>query len=241
MSTRNSLIDLSMTCMGSLAERCDVLLQRMDEWESEGNKRTRSLKSVDQLNRLTSMRVLIANLYENLLYDPNHSIGLPKNKNWFSGQKDKFGPHLTFKGFWNSIEFLESQEWVKIVALGWKHPDARIGKPTQIQGTKKLLRFLEQTDVSLADLTTTPNLIILRDIEKRNIPVEDIEEVLELKAALESINRVFDSCWIDLEIPDDETNQLKELGLRFPSCLFSKRKVYRVFNRNSFELGGRFY
>ena len=95
---RTSLIDLSLTCMGSLAEQCDVLLQRMDEWESEGNKRTRSLKSVDQLNRLISMRVLIANLYENLLYDPNHSIGLPKNKNWFSGQKDKFGPHLTFRG-----------------------------------------------------------------------------------------------------------------------------------------------
>ena len=57
MSTRISLIDLSLTCKGSLAERCDVLLQRMGEWESEGNKRTRSLKAVDQLNRLVSMRV----------------------------------------------------------------------------------------------------------------------------------------------------------------------------------------
>ena len=34
-----------------------MLLQRMGEWESEGNKRTRSLKAVDQLNRLVSMRV----------------------------------------------------------------------------------------------------------------------------------------------------------------------------------------
>ena len=120
MSNSLLLIDLSLTCEGSLAERCDILMQRMTEWEQNTERRQRSLKDKDYLSRLISMRVLVSNLYEQIVHDPNGTFGLPKNRNWYSQQRDQFGPYLTHSGFWNSVMFLESQDWLRITEIGWK-------------------------------------------------------------------------------------------------------------------------
>ena len=241
MSNSLLLIDLSLTCEGSLAERCDILMQRMDEWEQNTERRQRSLKDKDYLSRLISMRVLVSNLYEQIVHDPSGTFGLPKNRNWYSRRRAKFGPYLTHSGFWNSVAFFESQGWLRITEIGWKHKNAKQGKPTQIQATPELLIFLKQGDVKLSNLTCKPNLIILKDIKKKVIPVEENNDVKEMNKVISVINNVFKSSWVDLEITDVEARKLREKGIRFPSCLYFKREVYRVFNRNSFELGGRFY
>ena len=241
MSNSLLLIDLSLTCEGSLAERCDILMQRMTEWEQTTERRQRALKDKDYLSRLFSMRVLVSNLYEQIVHDPNGTFGLPKNRNWYSQQRDQFGPYLTHSGFWNSVIFLESQDWLRITEIGWKHKNAKHGKPTQIQATPELLTFLKQGDVALSNLTSKPNLIILKDSEKRVIPIEESDDVEEMNTVIGVINDVFKSSWVDLEITDVEARELREQGIRFPSCLYSKREIYRVFNNSSFELGGRFY
>ena len=38
MSNSLLLIDLNLTCEGPLAERCDILMQRMTEWEQNIDK-----------------------------------------------------------------------------------------------------------------------------------------------------------------------------------------------------------
>ena len=94
---------------------------------------------------------------------------------------------------------------------------------------------MKQGDVALS------NLIILNDSEKRVIPIEESDDVKEMNTVIGVINDVFKSSWVDLEVTDVEARELREKGIRFPSYLYSKREIYRIFDNSSFELGGNFY
>ena len=74
-----------------------------------------------------------------------------------------------------------------------------------------------------------------------NVAIDDSDDVKEMNTVIGVINDVFKSSWVDLEVTDVEARELREQGIRFPSCLYSKREICRVFNNSSFELGGRFY
>ena len=238
------LIDFNLTCGGQLAERCKVLLQRMEEWEQQHDVRSRSLKDTDKLNRQLSTLTLVSNLYFNSKDTSQTTFGVPQSKTYYADNRKKLGKHITQSGIVRVLDFLVKRGFVEIVSIGRKHPNAKKGIPTQVRETKSFLEFLDHGDVSCLDIETTRPQIILKsdkDSGKALIDFEDTEASRGMNDRVTIINEVLLDHWADLEIPHKDLLALKDKGIDLEKTLYTGRRLRRIFNNSSFEYGGRFY
>ena len=238
------LIDFSLTCGGQLAERCEVLVQRMEEWEQEHNVRSRSLKDTDKLNRQLSTLTLVSNLYFNSKDKSQSTFGVPQSKTYYAENRKKLGKNITRSGIVRVLDFLVERGFAEIVSPGRKHPDAKQGIPTQVRGKKSFLEFLDHGDVSCLDIETTHPQVILKSDKKSGKALVDFEQTdtsRDMNDQVTLINKVLLDHWADLEIPHKDLLALQDKGIYLEKTLYTRRRLHRVFNNSSFEYGGRFY
>lgn len=134
-----------------------------------------------------------------------------------------------------------------------------------IQGTLRNLPkgspfITRKTPLSWTDIVQSPSFeaVRLKDENKNLVDYEDTETTKGMRENLRVWNGFAHAHWADLYLTDDEASRPlvqeededDEFGdengeekddYRYAGVDFSRTSLYRVFNRNSFELGGRFY
>ncbi len=115
--------------------------------------------------------------------------------------------------------------------------------------TPNLLRDISQTGASFIDLRRHKNAegIRLKDSNKVLVEYGDIAFTTEARDRLKAINEMLSSHWADLALSDEQFAEevVHIRGTRDDEATqsfdFAARTVYRVFNNNDWQQGGRFY
>ncbi len=98
--------------------------------------------------------------------------------------------------------------------------------------TPKLCALLDESRIIgsfVEDSATPPESIVLKNANHDAIPYSDTDQIREMRALVQRYNQYLSNA--DINLPQEHADQVDLLD----------RKVHRVFNDSSFELGGRFY
>ena len=122
-----------------------------------------------------------------------------------------------------------------------------IGRISRIWPTETLITLFEDAAIPVSEIGSSEEreCIILRDENGNNIEYTDDENTIQKRDLLRNYNALLKTVFIDIPYLNDafeieHPNLIPERRSRLQIQLHEKF-VYRVFNRSSFELGGRFY
>jgi len=127
-----------------------------------------------------------------------------------------------------------------VTKKGFYDREREFGRQSIMRATPDLVCLLKDTfGVTRQTVAEkyTPELIRLRDREKRPIDYEETEETIRMRSVVEAYNSCLGNHEIILELPDDTAHWLLQERPADFSCL----TYHRVFNNESFRQGGRFY
>ncbi|UEM23063.1 hypothetical protein JL100_010075 [Skermanella mucosa] len=191
--------------------------------------------------------MLLLNLFTVWSIDPKTKLGISLDANAYSGASRYRNPHLTYRQFEAAFRGLEALGFLKVTNPGYQFKATGEGQVTRVVGTEKLgLLLQEETQLSPIDVVPSPTreTILLRDNSGRMVEYDDTEDTTRMRNNLGRINHVLRQNWPDIEISRDEWVNLQERleakEDRVPIDLGS-RYLSRIFNNNSFLMGGRFY
>ena len=96
------------------------------------------------------------------------------------------------------------------------------------------------TDIrtSIFDINQRDELLVLRDKEKKDIDYKDNSKIKDMRGVLEKYNELLRQTFIDIPYLDKPYLQYK--GYKYNVNQHSKL-VRRIFNKGSFDKGGRFF
>lgn len=112
-------------------------------------------------------------------------------------------------------------------------------RPSSIRGTATLMELLTTRHVAVRDVERVHPAIVLRDGKAVEVDFAWTERLRRMAATVVSVNGLLRSSEVALSIPERERLALAHRLGYFPDT--SRNTLYRVFNRSSFQLGGRFY
>lgn len=223
----------------------------------EGRKRKRSIRA--QHSFTTIVKALILDLYVTWKSNKRMQLGIPLNKSDLSASSNRHkivkfyqSVSLSYRGVKSAYEGLEACGYLKAETKGYFAKEKSKGKRTRIRATQKLISILEeQAHINLwaVQYLEGRNNIVLKDDNKNIITYEHNNDTTQMSNNLQRINRLLSNTLIDLDLKDTEfgilndrvySNHLKD-NEKPPSIDFSARTLKRVFNKNSWYEGGRFY
>ena len=112
-------------------------------------------------------------------------------------------------------------------------------KITYICASLTLKNYFKKIKVSVFDISQYQELIILKDISKKDIDYEDNSKTKDIKGkVLEQYNEILRKTFID--IPFLEKSYLEYKGRKYNVNQHSKL-VKKIFSNGSFDDGGKFY
>ena len=101
-----------------------------------------------------------------------------------------------------------------------------------------LENYFKKIKVSVFDISQYQELIILKDISKKDIDYEDNSKTKDIRKVLEQYNEILRKTFID--IPFLEKSYLEYKGRKYNVNQHSKL-VKKIFSNGSFDDGGKFY
>ena len=233
--------DLKYHDSASLRSTAETLLEAL--YEEAGLERRARGKHLPQLE-IILLGLLKASQTE------YQCMAMPLGSNWFTDLK-----HLTYRV---AVKLIVDG----LIRLGFiiKHEgyDGGItGSVSRFQLTEPMLKFLtdSELDPNLIYSSRPKTLVKIKPPkskphEKVVLTTEEQAEVLRLEDDLTAYNARLKDTFIDLCVSEDEEARINRRMARKakstnedrPSRLWlDKKYVYRVFNNNSLELGGRHY
>ena len=131
----------------------------------------------------------------------------------------------------------------------WHDPAGKNSRTARYQVSPSLLVAVDESGASVVALRRHRNAegIRLKDRDKRLIDYGDVRFTKGARNRLRIINDMLESHWADLALPDDHLAQVRAgiRGQRDDEASqpfdFAARTVYRLFNNDDWEQGGRFY
>ena len=149
----------------------------------------------------------------------------------------------------DAVKALEGSGFVVVSTPYWDDPANKNSRVTRYKATTSLLTGIERAGASVVDLQRHPNAegIRLKDSKKRLVEYGDNAFANAARDRLRAINGMLESHWADLALTDEQLDaELKHIGRTrddeaAQTFDFAARTVYRVFNNNDWEQGGRFY
>ena len=183
-------LNLNLCPQGKFAELCLGFVDDLARWEAVNQPRACALKKQDQLSREATCKVLLAHLYQTAKRETSAAVGVLVVINYYSKQKAKVGPNVTYQSVMILLDFFTSRNLIEIVLEGRKHPDAKHGIPTQKRARQGLIDYLDQEDIGPADLRMEWPTIILKAGKadgKRRLNFDQTEQTRALEAIGEAI------------------------------------------------------
>jgi hypothetical protein len=199
---------------------------------------------------LTQLRTIILDLYMAWATDPDLSVAVTMdNTVWKTGSRyNKIGMSRQSP---RVISRLHELEYIDLAAGSYAGPGAATNRTTRIRAAEPLRRLFRDAKFGPQHVLTHPEKenIIMRGAEtsQRNLEYSDTPETERMREELRAYNRLLQRTFID--VPDQEQLFIErpiKSGYRagevtrVPVCVFDNF-VHRVFNRNDWRCGGRFY
>ena len=199
---------------------------------------------------LIQLRTIILDLYMAWVNDPDLSVAVTMNNTaWKTGSRyNKIGLSRQSPRI---ISRLHELGLIDLAAGSYAGPGAVTNRTTRIRAAGPLRRLFRDAEFGPQHVLTHPEKenIILRGAEtsQRNLEYADTPKTERMREDLRAYNRVLQRTFID--VPDQEQQFIErpiKSGYRagemtrVPVCGFDNF-VHRVFNRNDWHCGGRFY
>ncbi|WP_425074990.1 hypothetical protein [Sagittula sp. S175] len=198
-----------------------------------------------------SIKAIVLDLFRAHESDPTLEVGIGTGRTAVQEVcKSRYGASfLSARTFVDAVKALEAAGLIVMSTPHWDDPAKKNSRVARYMPTASLMARIERVGASVVDLRRHPNAegIRLKDSKKRLIEYGDDAFANAARDRLRIINKMLESHWADLALTDEQLAQeLKRLdGTRdheaAQSFDFAARTVYRVFNNDEWEQGGRFY
>lgn len=213
--------------------------------------RTKPLKSDAQPRFEAAIKAIVLDLFRAHESDPSLEVGIASGSNRItSASKSRYGASfLSYRTFNAAIQALKDAGLIVISTPHWDDPAKKNSRVARYMATPSLMAGIDRAGASVVDLRRHPNAegIRLKDSKKRLVEYGDDAFANAARDRLRIINDMLESHWADLALTDEQLAQeLKRIdGTRDDEAAqsfdFAARTVYRVFNNDDWEQGGRFY
>ena len=199
----------------------------------------------NEIIRKKHLKVLLLDLYMAWCDDPDLKIAVHRNTNQYKARSRYNSLHIS------SITPTIVDRLVEVALIDFHNGfnDRRIGgrsRLSRIWPTEALLDKFQVARFGPLDIShhDGKECIVLRDIDGETVEYKDTPKIRRMREHLKAYNDLLSQTYID--IPSLETNYI-DLGIDTngkPSRLFvnqSDKFVRRIFNRGSWDKGGRFW
>ncbi len=198
-----------------------------------------------------AVKALVLDLFRAHESDPALEVGIGTGRTAVQQVcKSRYGASfLSARTFVDGVKALEDAGFIMVSTPYWDDPAKKNSRVARYRATPSLLGRIEKAGVSLVDLRRHPSAegIRLKDSKKRLVEYGDNAFAIAARDRLRAINDMLEGHWADLALTDEQlAAELKHIGRArddeaAQSFDFAARTVYRVFNNNDWEQGGRFY
>lgn len=198
-------------------------------------------------SRRQHVKVLLLDLYVTWVQDSNLRITFSRNKSSYKAKSRYNELHISQ----TMIELVDKLVEAGLIEQhkGFYVPKKFFGRETRISATPKLIDLFKEAKFSIFDVGNHPNRlsVILRDKDADDEKAIDVEyepneQTTRMSALLASYNELLSKSYIDIPQLDNQGRLIGEEALPGEYTVRHIDKyVTRVFNRSSFECGGRFY
>lgn len=218
--------------------------------------RERRRKGPTLLKYRDAVQAIALDLFRANLMDPCLKIGIGTGtsalQKMCSGQ---YGAgFLSKRTFFDAMQALQAAGMIEEATSYWHDPTGREGHVRRYQATPVLLEAMHNAGATYATLCRREAAegIILKSKKnkktgkKPSLAYGDVAFANEARDRLHVINRMLSNNWADLALSDKEVRRkLREIAFfrgKTPAHPpdYTARTVYRVFNNNDWEQGGRF-
>ncbi len=204
-------------------------------------------KGREEETRKRHVKVLLLDLYVTWCQDSNLYVSYSRNKGAYKAKSRYNELHISR----TTISLVDALVEAGLIEqnLGFYNREYNFGKESRIAPTPKLIEMFKNVRFSIFDVDNHSDrlTVILRDKDigdkkPRDIEYEPIKETEQISKFLKSYNALLRKSYIDIpQLGDNgrfvgEENLLSEYSIRH-----TDKFVTRIFNRGSFEYGGRFF
>lgn len=187
------------------------------------------------------IKTVLLDLYVAWTDDPSLKITVHKSPNAYKAKSRYNELHISK----TTIPVVNTLRDAGLImeAIGRYDRETKRGNTTRIWPSTTLLKMFEEARFGLFDITNHPKrkCIILRDDDKQDIDYDDTDETNQMREKLTRYNELISRTFIDiptLEVP------FIDIGARTANRIHINQLdkfTRRIFNRSSFQFGGRFY
>lgn len=213
--------------------------------------RPRRRRDTAQASFEAAIKAIVLDLYRAHESDPALEVGIASGTTTLQDRANsRYGPSfLTARTFQDAMAVLEKAGLIVRTRTFWHDPAGKNSRTSRYQASPSLLSGLHEAGASVVALRRHRNAegIRLKDADKKLVEYGNVQFANEARDRLRVINDMLESHWADLALTDEQISQAKD-GLRderddeaSQPFDFAARTVYRVFNNDDWEQGGRFY
>ena len=192
--------------------------------------------------RKKQLKTLLLDLYLAWRDDPTLSVGIARDANAFKAKSRYNELHIS-KLIREIIDKLIQSDFIL-----QKTGSEISGFQTRLWATSKLIEQFKVVDIPYVsyDNHGDRECIILRDEKRKEIEYDDTDDTNTIREQLRAYNELISRTFIDMPTLEEAFIEMNSEDPDKPSKLYvnqssSKKFVNRIFNRGSFEFGGRFY
>jgi hypothetical protein len=195
----------------------------------------------------THVKVVLLDLYVAWTEDPAQKIVFSRNKNDYKARSRYNKLHISSL----TIEVVDTLEEAELVETKLGFYDRRKGgqgRKSRMWPTERLIKHFREARFSPLDIRplATRTAVILRknddDGHTKDIEYEDTDATREMEAMLGRYNTLLRRTFIDIPILEDFGRLNNEADRKQGKAVSQRDKfIRRIFNRGSFECGGRFF
>ena len=190
---------------------------------------------------------LIINLYKTYHEDPTKYVAVSLGKTYYSKHKARYNELFIKYIIVPAIHLLHKHDYIEFEP-GFKNRVTGKGKNTRIRAAEKLIDlFINRSlHIYMIQRSLDTEVIIMKDAKVKNeINYKDTDETERMRAILWKYNHLLDKTYIDIPSRSEFGIQVRKdknsKELKTIHTHQSNKFVYRVFNNNNWNDGGRFY
>ena len=192
--------------------------------------------------RKKQLKTLLLDLYLAWRDDPTLSLGIARDANAFKAKSRYNELHIS-KLIREIIDKLIQSDFIL-----QKTGSEISGFQTRLWATSKLIEQFKVVDIPYVsyDNHGDRECIILRDEKRKEIEYDDTDDTNTIREQLRAYNELISRTFIDMPTLEEAFIEMNSEDPDKPSKLYvnqsvAKKFVKRIFNRSSFDFGGRFY
>jgi len=200
------------------------------------------------------IRCLVLNLFAVRHVHTGRYIAISQNRNEYSKKSRYLANCRSHSITAHLILYLTENLGYISIHPGWQ--DKKTGKSylTRVRAKKSLVSMFDQYEIDIHMLKRSGGIesIRLKDEQKNLIDYQDTLSTIVNRTSVETLNRRLSQTFIGMHLPDCAYSEMNEKLVeedrtrwndddRIQPIDLSRKALYRVFNDNDFEVGGRFY